>query len=280
MPEISFIMPTYNRGYIVLSAIRSIQAQTIDNWELVIMDDGSTDDTEERVIGLNDDRIRYYRQVNAGPGAARNAGVGHARGTWIAYLDSDNELFPEYAATMLVHLNSHPNAVFAIPRARRTLELYEDGVLVKSADDSGDTPEHLTVKDIFMKKLHLDTNGFMHLRRIFDDDIRWTEDLPAMEDWDFAMTIGERYPDGFLYVPVVLYHYHQRYGGDGIVSNSTYRTWAETFEKIYQRHKNDTLLEGQTWYPSRVEKWNALQEDYDAGKLPPYHLYYFQPDQP
>lgn len=253
-PTISFIMPTYNRAYKIADAIQTILAQTMGNWELIVIDDGSTDHTKEVIEKLADERIHYFYQKNKGPGAARNNGLKHARSKWIAYLDSDNELFPEYAKTMLDWLDKHDSAVFAVPRAHRTQELYENGKLIKLIDESEDTPSSLTLHDIFMKTLHLDTNGFIHLRRLYDEGISWAEDLHAMEDWDFAMTIGERYPDGFLYVPIVLYNYHQRYGSDGVVSNSDYKIWAETFEKIYQRHKGSKLLEGQTWYPSRVEK--------------------------
>lgn len=269
-------MPTFNRGYIIENAIRSIQDQTFQDWELIVIDDGSTDNTKDIIESIQDRRIHYHFQTNKRAGAARNTGLGVAKGTWVAYLDSDNELLPEYTETMLQWLKENPEAVFAIPRSHRTLELYEDGRLVTMIDGSDDTPPSLTLKDIFMKKLHLDTNGFIHLRRLFDEGIRWAEDLYGMEDWDLAMTIGEHYPNGFLYVPTYLCNYHQRYGGDGVVSNSSYDTWAEVFEKIYQRHKHSSLLDGQDWYPSRVEKWTKLQQEFEAGKLPPYYKYYFR----
>ncbi len=278
-PLVSFVMPTYNRAASILGSIQSILDQTETRWELIVVDDGSTDDTKAVVEAIGDERVRYVRQKNKGAPAARNTGVAKAHARWIAYLDSDNELFPEYLATMLDYLERNPAAVVAMPRAKRTLELWENGRLVKAIDDSDNTPPTLTIKEIFMmEKINPDTNGLIHLRRLFSlEGVRWDEALRhGMEDWDLVMTIGERHPDGFLYVPLVLYHYHQRYGGDGIVSNSKYQDWADTFEHIYQRHKHDKLLEGQTWYPRKVEKWTRLQQEYDAGKLPPYHLYYFQ----
>ena len=278
-PLVSFVMPTYNRAGMIVAAIESIRAQTENNWELIVVDDASTDNTKAVIAALDDARIRYYRLAkNGGAGAARNKGVSLARGTWVAYLDSDNELFPEYTKTMLSWLDTHPQAVFAIPRAHRTEELWQDDKLVKIIDDSEDTPPSLTLKDIFMKKLNVDTNGFIHLRSVFDNpDIRWDTILRhGLEDWDLALQIGERYPNGFLYVPVVLYHYHQRYGGDGVVSNSTYSDWADTLEYIYQKHKNDSMLVGQDWYPAKVQKWRKRQADYEAGKLPPYYLHRFQ----
>ncbi|QQS19170.1 glycosyltransferase [Candidatus Saccharibacteria bacterium] len=275
-PAVSIIMPTYNRGYAIGYAIESVLSQTYDEWELIVVDDGSTDNTSELIRGYHDKRITYIKQFNAGAASARNHGLSVSRGTLVAYLDSDNELLPHYLATMLKLFTRNPQTVFSIPRAHRTLELYENGILVKTIDDSADTPLGLTLKDIFMKKLHFDANGFMHLRSLYDQGIRWDETLGAMEDWDIAMTIGEKYPHGFLYVEEVLYNYHQRYGGDGVVSSKTYSDWADIFEAIYRKHKNDTLLVGQQWYPAKVQKWRKFQQDFEAGKLPPYHLYYFQ----
>jgi len=275
-PIVSIIIPTYNRAYIIRNPIESVLAQTNADWELIIVDDGSTDDTKEVVDSFGDDRIRYVYQENAGVANARNHGVSLARAKWIAYLDSDNELLPNYIERMFAWIANRPQTVFAVPRAHRTQELYENGKLVKLIDDSKDTPPGIGIKDIFNKKLHLDTNGFLHLRSLFDEGIAWDPEIKAMEDWDLAMAIGEKYPDGFLYVEEILYNYHQRYGGDGLVSNSHYKDWADIFEKIYQKHKNDTMLEGQTWYPERVEKWSRLQKEFEEGKLPPYYLYYFQ----
>jgi glycosyltransferase involved in cell wall biosynthesis len=275
-PRISFIMPTYNRAYRIIEAIASIQAQTESNWELIVMDDGSTDDTRQVIAGLHDARIHYYYQENQGAAAARNNAWPHARADWVAYLDSDNELFPTYIATMFAWMERHPHGVFAIPRAHRTQELYENGKLIKCIDQSDDTPPGLTIKDIYMKKLHLDTNGFLHRRDLYDEGIRWDTALHGMEDWDFAMRIGDLHPDGFVYVEVVLYNYHQRYGTDGLVSNSAYGDWADVFEHIYQNHKDSPLLQGQSWHPAKVKKWRQLQADFEAGKLPPYCLYYFQ----
>jgi len=272
-------MPTYNRASSISGAIQSIRAQTEPDWELIVVDDASSDNTAEVIKGMHDSRIRCIRQTsNHGPGAARNVGVAHAKARWVSYLDSDNELLPSYAETMLGWLAKNPAAVFALPRSNRTEELWRNGVLIKTIDDSHDIPSDLTLKDIFMKKLNVDTNGFMHLRELFNDPaIRWDETLRhGMEDWDLAMLIGERYPKGFLYVPVVLYNYHQRYGGDGIVSNSTYQDWADTLAYIYQKHKGDKLMHGQDWYPRKVEKWRRLQKEFEAGKLPPYYLYRFQ----
>ncbi len=272
---ISIITPTFNRAYILGTAIQSVLTQSYANWEMIIVDDGSTDNTKKLVSDFQDERIKYVCQKNNGPSSARNNGLSVAKGQWITYLDSDNEFLPNYIEKMLEWIEREPETFYALPMANRTLELYEDGRLVKVIDDSKDFPEALTIKDIFMRKLHFDGNGFMHSRKIIDEGIRWDEHLRGMEEWEFAMQIGERYPENFLYVPLQLVNYHQRFGGDGIVSNTSYKQWADAFEYIYTKHKNDIQLQGQMWYPERVEKYLKLEKDFRKGKAPAPNVRYF-----
>ncbi|MES2971089.1 MAG: glycosyltransferase family 2 protein [Patescibacteria group bacterium] len=275
-PLISVILPTYNRAHTISKAVQSVLEQTYQKWELIIVDDGSTDNTKEIVGSINDSRIHYYYKANGGPSKARNYGISKSKGKWIIYLDSDDLLLPKCAETMIEHLTRNPQAVFAFPRSIRTLELYENGKLTKSIDDSGDTPMEFTLQDIFNRKAGHSPNGFTHLKRLYSEGLRWDEDLTLMEDWEIMLSIGEKYPDGFLYVPVVLQSYSQRFGSDNLVSNTQYDSWAAAFEYIYQKHKNDKMMMGQTWYPSKVEKWSHRQQEFEAGTRPPYQYHYFQ----
>src|SRR5262245_17372690 len=93
-PLFSVVIPTLNRAHLLPSAIASVLAQTDDDFELVIIDDGSTDDTEAVVRDAGDARIVYQFQQQTGVSAARNAGIALARGTWLVFLDSDDELLP------------------------------------------------------------------------------------------------------------------------------------------------------------------------------------------
>jgi len=97
-PKVSIILPTYNRAYIVERAIRSILDQTYNDFELIIVDDGSTDNTEEIIKELQqkDKRIQYIKlDTNKGAAAARNVGIRSAKGQYIAFQDSDDEWLPE-----------------------------------------------------------------------------------------------------------------------------------------------------------------------------------------
>ncbi|HUD06423.1 MAG TPA: glycosyltransferase family A protein [Candidatus Saccharimonadales bacterium] len=275
-PTVSIIMPTFNRAYTIKDAINSIVDQSYKNWELIVVDDGSTDNTKSLINSIGDERIKYLSQHNQGPAVARNFGISEAKGKWIAYLDSDNEFLSKYLEVMLDSLDIHPRVVFAIPRLNYSLELYEKGKLIRSIDHSSKIPVNLSIEDIFLKTFHFDTNGLIHLRELFDEGIKWDKAMCGMEDWELALTIGDKYPEGFLYVPVKLANYHQRYGGDGMVSNHNYQEIADAFEQIYQKHRNDSLLAGQDWYPAKVLKWQKLQKESDEGKQPPFYQYYFQ----
>lgn len=275
-PLISVITPAFNRAHTIKRAVESVLGQTYENWEHIIVDDGSTDNTKAVVKSVDDGRIVYFQKANGGPSSARNYGISCARGEWIMYLDSDDELLPACMETMLKWIVANPGTVFAFPRSTRTLELYEGGRLVKSVDDSGDTPPQFSIQDIFDRNAGFSPNGFMHLRKLFKDGICWDEDLALMEDWELMLSIGEQYPDGFLYVPVVLQKYTQRFGSDNLVSKTQYSSWADAFEYIYQKHKNDRALKNQTWYPQKIKKWNKRQQEFEAGKRPPYQYHYFQ----
>ena len=89
-PKVSVVIPTYNRADKAGKTIESVLAQTITDLEVIVVDDGSSDGTEQVLKAAFGDRIRYHFQVNQGVSAARNKGIAEARGTWIAFLDSDD----------------------------------------------------------------------------------------------------------------------------------------------------------------------------------------------
>ena len=103
MPSVSIIMPAFNAETYIQSSIQSVTSQTFPDWELVVIDDGSTDTTAQIVKQLQalDNRIKYLYQHNKRLGAARNTGIRAARGEWIAFLDSDDQWMPHKLETQL-----------------------------------------------------------------------------------------------------------------------------------------------------------------------------------
>ena len=112
---VSVVIPTYNRAGPVIDAVRSVLAQQFEDFELIVVDDGSTDDTAARLAAIADDRVRYIAGSHAGVSAARNLGVRRATGSLIAFLDSDDLWHPDKLACEVAVLRAHPevDAVFS-----------------------------------------------------------------------------------------------------------------------------------------------------------------------
>jgi glycosyltransferase involved in cell wall biosynthesis len=112
-------MPTFNRADTIRRAIRSVQAQTFTDWELIVVDDGSTDNTVALIEGC-DPRLKLIRQENRGTAGARNAGLSASAGSYIAFLDSDDEWLPHHLELCVSFLEAFPGEQFV------TNELWED----------------------------------------------------------------------------------------------------------------------------------------------------------
>lgn len=110
-------MPTYNRANLILETICSIQKQTYSNWELIIVDDGSTDETSEIVGNIDDERIHYYRQPHLGMEKARNFGLEKARGEFIGFMDSDDLWANNKLQRQLSVFEEHPDINFCLTGA-------------------------------------------------------------------------------------------------------------------------------------------------------------------
>ena len=110
---IDVILPTHNRAYCLERSIHSILSQTYPDLRLMIIDDGSTDETKKIIETFQkDSRVNYLHQVNQGVSAARNLGIRHAHGEWIAFLDSDDEWLPNKLETQVKYLQEHPTCRF------------------------------------------------------------------------------------------------------------------------------------------------------------------------
>jgi glycosyltransferase involved in cell wall biosynthesis len=112
-PKISVIIPTYNRSHLIKDAVESVLSQTYQAFELIIIDDGSTDNTKE-VLTEYGERLQYIYQENQGRSAARNHGINLAKGEYIAFLDSDDVWFPDKLARQVPILESAPDNVVLV----------------------------------------------------------------------------------------------------------------------------------------------------------------------
>ena len=115
MPKVSIVIPVFNRERLVQRAIRSCLVQTEPDFEIIVVDDGSTDGSREAVRRFDDPRLRLFAQPrNMGVGTARNVGVSEGRAAWIVFLDSDDELVPEALATVIEKIEESESDVAAL----------------------------------------------------------------------------------------------------------------------------------------------------------------------
>jgi glycosyltransferase involved in cell wall biosynthesis len=129
-PFFSIIIPTYNRENKLSTPIQSILNQSFKNWELLIVDDGSTDTTKELVASFNQNNIHYFYQNNRGKSAARNLGITKAKGKYICFQDSDDEYLPNHLQILFDYINENKQKVSFV---RTGIMIYENGKLKKKS---------------------------------------------------------------------------------------------------------------------------------------------------
>jgi glycosyltransferase involved in cell wall biosynthesis len=201
-PLVSIVIPAYNRAAKLSVAVKSIQAQTYTDWEIIIADDGSQDETEEVVQNLiiADGRIRYVRhQSNRGAQAARNSGIIAARGQWIAFLDSDDEWLPESLELRIRRLlDQGASVVYSgalIQHYGKPLETYHlpewnGRIYAKVIAREGPMFQSMIVS-----KEALETIGYLD------------ENIVAYQEWDTSIRLARHFAFAFEPAATFIYDY-------------------------------------------------------------------------
>ncbi len=274
-PKFSIIIPTFNRSYVLWKAILSIKNQTFTDWELIVVDDGSTDSTKKLMAEFQDDhRIKYIYQHNQKTAAARNRGLAVSQGEIIVYLDSDDELYPNALSAIQRLLESNKEKTWGVYNHNRSIEfLNADSITTHFKIDQGTQKDVITLQDFYDWSVKSYT-GIFHKREPFIDKAKWTTGI-AIEDLEYIMQLAVLDEHGFIHLPQTLLNYRQKYGSDGLCSQATYGTWAHAFKTIYELHKNDPLMKKPEVYLGRVKKYSELYELEKKGKTTPQVFKYF-----
>lgn len=205
VPVVSVVIPAYNAAWCVRKAIDSVLAQTFRDFELIVVDDGSTDDTPS-VLASYGGAIRVLRQPNRGMGGARNAGIRAAAGEFIAFLDSDDWWLPQKLERQVALMRSAPHVGFSSCAARvedpegRLLNLWqcpgwEGAFLVHLFSSGADVPGSCSAV-IAKRQLVVEARGFDESLRGVEDPDLWMR-LAAVTDYaclDEAMAVVLRRP--------------------------------------------------------------------------------------
>ncbi len=202
--QISVIIPTFNRAGVILKALGSVLAQKGASFEVVIVDDGSTDETRVLIqdVSRETPKVQYLFQPNQGPSAARNLGILRASSEFIAFLDSDDEWLPGKLKAQLDFFERNPDFLIC-----QTEEIW-----IRRGERVNPMKKHKKFGGfIFEKCLPLSIvspSCVMMKRKFFDQVGFFDETLPACEDYDLWLRTSARFPIGLIPKPYVV-----KYGG-------------------------------------------------------------------
>ena len=200
---VSVIIPTYNRAGLLKEAIQSVLDQDYflrsdaTSFELLVVDDGSTDNTRDIVASWGD-RVNYNFQAHRGVSAARNSGLALARGDYIAFLDSDDLWKKEKLSSQMSFMKAFPHA-----RVCCTEEKWiRRGVFVNPKKKHEKYSGRIFDKVLSLCLLSLSSALFR--REVFEEIGKFDEELPVCEDYDFGIRLARRYPVYFLAKPLII----------------------------------------------------------------------------
>ena len=187
---ISIIIPLYNKGERVKLAIDSALNQDYDGeWEIIVVDDGSTDDSAEYVKAYKDDKVVYIYQPNAGVSAARNRGIAESKGEWIVFLDADDQLLPCALSTFDLMLHKYPKCRFLVGSSiwRRK------GGIVSQGSDTGIIHNSIVPHfSLFRKRFYAAPRNMCIHRSLFDQQGGFDVRMSFYEDTEFVYRIVDK----------------------------------------------------------------------------------------
>jgi len=195
--KVSVIIPTYNRASLVKEAIESVLSQTYDNFEIIVIDDGSTDNTRE-LLGPYKNKINYIFMKNMGVSAARNEGIKKSKGDYITFLDSDDLWSANKLEEEIKYFDENPKAKVC----------YTDEIWFRNGARVNPRKKHYKPSgEIFLELLPLcriSASSIMIKREVIEDIGLFDDTMPVCEDYDYWLRIALKYTICFIDQPLII----------------------------------------------------------------------------
>ena len=195
--KVSVIIPTFNREKFITKAIDSVMAQTYQDFEIIVLDDGSTDNTRE-LLGRYNDRVKYFYQENRGIASARNEAIKRSSGDYIAFLDSDDYWIREKLEKQIQVFNQHQEYGMV---ASCCSSIRLDGSF---REKNRPGKSGWVLEDLFRKNF-IRTSSAMIKRECLDQVGLFDESFRECEEYDLWLRIAARYPIGFINESLAVY---------------------------------------------------------------------------
>lgn len=273
-PMVSIVMPTYNRAHLIEKSIQSVLQQTYTNFELLIVDDGSIDNTEKVVQRCLDPRIRYIKcSKNMGANVVRNIGIKAAKCEYIAFQDSDDEWLP----------NKLEKQMILMEKSDEKLGVVYTGFWRFEGDDKSYTPStrvtHVegNISQEILKENFVSTQTILVKKKCLEDVGLFDEKLPRLQDWELIIRLSKKYE--FQYVKEGLVNvYHTENSITSTGNNVLYDAYetiinknALNFEdsKLLGRHYSSLgiwFIENDDFLKGRKYLFKAIKSDQFIGK--------------
>ncbi len=227
MPTISVIIPAYNAERTILETIESVQNQTIFDFEIIVINDGSNDQTLNLLQSIQDERLKIFSYENGGLSVARNRGISHATGEFIAFLDADDLWTPDKLELQLAALQQHPEAGVAYSWTYFMYEQEEYSYADESSFFEGNVYPDLLVRNF----LHNGSNPLIR-RKAVESVGEFDPACAGSADWDYWLRLAPDWP--FVLVPKTQIFYRQSSGSMSYKVEVMEEAAMIVIEKAYQ----------------------------------------------
>ncbi len=235
MPKVSTIIPTHNRPHLLPRAIASVLKQTYQDFEIIVVDDGTQERAKEVVEAFADPRIRYIQhEQERGAPAARNTGIRNAHGEYVAFLDDDDEWLPEKLELQVDALEKHPEAVLAFCALRAV----DDAGKILYTRVHGVEGVVRPFVDILYKSFCWNS-GNMARKKVLMNGYLFDENLTKNQDWDFTLRLSRTMPFYSVNKQLLILHIHgNQMGGPGNLQGRIhgYHTFLKKYITDYKKH--------------------------------------------
>ena len=231
MPKVSVIIPTHNRAELLCSAVTSVLNQTFQDFEIVIIDDASTDQTRDVIAHFKDTRIRcIHNQVSKGDAGARNVGIMNSHCGYIAFLDDDDEWLPEKLNIQTCVLDNGPAEVGGVCTGYFVINKVGGSILSVCNPETDDLSKEnfITTSSILLKKECFEQYG------LFD------ENMPTSSDYDMWIRISKGFSFEIIKTPLVKYCFHENrltFNYDKMVKGK--EILFEKYDDFFKQHPKD-----------------------------------------
>lgn len=233
MPQVSVIIPTYNRSRLLAGALKSVLAQSYDDWEILVIDDGGIDDAAAVVAGFDGKPIRYLRHEHRrGSAASRNTGILHATSEYVAFLDDDHEWYPEKLMRQMQRMQASPGEVGGVYTGCFIIERSTGKIREQVVPTTrGDVHRALLAGNCIGS-----ASSMLMRRSCIQEAGCFDEGLPSFYDYDLWLRAAHKYHFECIREPLLKYYVD----GDEIWTNPD--AFARGLDLMFKKHGESTAF--------------------------------------